>query len=130
DASYHGLYHPVEELRASEAVAKYGEQYDVLLLCWPPVTEEAYYAAAKFDKDVLIIGEYTNYAANMLGGCATDAFWAHAESVLEFSSYCGRYAEKAQIVRMRDSPCPRFMAAVDHWEETQRSRRTRRQSSQ
>lgn len=116
DCSINGLYHPVEELSAVDAAGKYRETHDVLLMSWPTVTDEAYWAARIMGKPVVIIGEYTDYAQSLLGGCATDEFWARATTVKVFSTYPGRRGEKAQVVDLSLQPKKSFHDARRSWE--------------
>lgn len=116
DCSIKGVYHPVAELSAVEAAGKYRETHDVLLMSWPTVSEEAYWAARIMGKPVVIIGEYTDYAQNHLGGCATDEFWARATTIKVFNTYPGRIGEKAQVVELNLQPKKSFQDALLAWE--------------
>jgi hypothetical protein len=96
------MYYPVIEMKASEAVKKYGEQSDILLMSWPTVTEEAIRAVRLWGtKPFLFIGEITNYPRNELGGCATDSFFEETFFYQEFKTYRGNYIEKAVMGRLR-----------------------------
>lgn len=116
DGHHHGFYYPVENLSAVEAVSRYGDSHDVLLMSWPTVTEAAYKAAALMNKPIVVIGEVTNYARNELGGCATDFFWACAQTIKTFHSYQGRGLDKAQVVEMSPRPSADFVKAQIEWE--------------
>lgn len=101
DAHTQGLYHPVKELGAREAVARHGADHDILLLCWPTVTESALLACRDFGaKPILFIGEFTDYSKNHLGGCASDAFFQDFRISREFSTYQGNMLEKACLGRI------------------------------
>jgi hypothetical protein len=86
DAS-HSLGHvgDVEELSVTEAVAKYRDWLDILLVCWPTTdgglerTVELLGEGAR----IVFIGEVTDYGRSppFLGGCATDGFFEAVEEV-------------------------------------------------
>jgi len=70
----------VEQLEASAAILKYGEECDILLISWPWMDADAYNALTKWnevhpDGLIIYIGEYG-------GGCtADDDFHDHFEMV-------------------------------------------------
>lgn len=98
DAHERGVYHPVEDMDAVEAVKAYGNDRDVLLMCWPTVTNQALYAAQDWgDKPIIFIGEFTDYEKNHLGGCATDEFFERFSMTHEFTCYNGNMLEKAAM---------------------------------
>ena len=101
DSHEAGIYHPVEELDAVTAVRAYGDEHDVLLMSWPTVTNSALYAAAEWggDRDIIFLGEVTDYTKGNLGGCATDAFWEHMNFTGRFTSYRGNMLEAALVGR-------------------------------
>ena len=101
DAHQMGLYYPVENIEAQEAVAKYGQDCDVLLMCWPTVTNAALFCAQDWgNKPIVFIGEVTDYSLNHLGGCATDEF--HERFVLDHQiSYQGNMLEQTRIGRLK-----------------------------
>lgn len=79
-----GVYTPAIELDACSAVAKYGPESDILLICWPTVTNAVLHAVELWSdlgrgQDVIYIGEVTDYAKGHLGGCATDDFFEHMQ---------------------------------------------------
>lgn len=116
DAHWEGLYHPVVECDAVSAVDRFGAGYDVLLMSWPTVTEQAFVAARLWgDKPICFIGEVTCYETAHLGGCATDRFFECFEPARTFSSYCGYAMEKACIGKMA-APSPKFREAKRAWE--------------
>ena len=98
DAHEVGVYHPVENMDALEAVRVHGDANDVLLMCWPTVTNQALYAAEEWgDKPIVFIGEFTDYEKNHLGGCATDEFFERFSMTREFTCYNGNMLEKAAM---------------------------------
>ena len=84
DAHQRGLYHPVQDLDAVRAVRQLGADCDVLLMCWPTVTNQAVMAADLWAQDarrqIVFIGEFTDYSKHHLGGCATDEFFERMKS--------------------------------------------------
>lgn len=106
---YHasGLYHQVEPLSAQEAVVRYGSEAEVLLICWPTVTKAVLEAVELWgcDRDILYIGEVTDYAKGNLGGCATDEFFDRTYVAYEFALYKGNRMEHAQVRRLKPSTC-------------------------
>lgn len=103
DAHAHGVYCPIRELTATEAVDQLGADHAVLLLCWPTVTEAAIAAVRAWgrEKPVIFIGERTDYTTGFLGGCATDCFFAETREVHRFSQYAGRAGEVACVLEYR-----------------------------
>lgn len=101
DAHNSGVYFEVEELNAEAAVFDYGSERDVLLVSWPTVTEAALRAVALWgeSKDIIFIGEVTDYSKNQLGGCATDEFFEHVRFNKRFLSYEGSSYESALVGR-------------------------------
>lgn len=99
-----GVYHPVDNLSASKAVAKYGLTHDVLLMCWATVTMDALRAAQAWGpgRDIVFIGEVTNYSKNHLGGCATDEFFEAIEVVHRFEHHrLKNLLEQAFVCRLK-----------------------------
>ena len=100
DAHCHGLYHPVENLGAEQAVALHGEGRDVLLMCWPTVTDAALRCCELWGgKPIAFIGEVTDYSLGHLGGCATDEFH-HLFATEQRLPYQGNMLEQARIGRI------------------------------
>lgn len=101
DGHERGMHCEVEEMRATEAVNRYGAQSDILLMSWPVPTEDA--AAASYlwgeEKPVIFIGEVTDLKIRQLGGCASDSFFEMTKVTHQFSSYNpGRsYIEHASV---------------------------------
>lgn len=97
-----GCYCPVEELEASQAVAKYGASHGVLLICWPTVTDAVLRAALKWgpEKDIVFIGEWADSSRGLLGGCANDEFFAELQVVHTWDSYKGNMLETAVTARL------------------------------
>jgi len=105
DGHESGLYHPVVDLDAVQAVLEHGDDRDVLLMCWPTTTRRAHQAAqlweARRSRPIAFIGEYTDYARGHLGGCATDEFFESFLVEREFKSYRGNCMERACMGRVR-----------------------------
>lgn len=105
DAHDDGIYHPVIELDAVAAVEAHHGDRDVLLMCWPTVTERAVQAAMRWQElrggPIAYIGEVTDHEKGHLGGCATDAFHALFEPEKVFESYRGNEMERACLGRIR-----------------------------
>lgn len=104
DGHEHGIYHPIDNLKASAAVSKYGLSHEVLLMCWPTVTMDALYATQAWGtgRDIIFIGEVTDYSKNHLGGCATDEFFDAVDIVHTLDKYTPRNAlERAMVCRLK-----------------------------
>jgi len=90
----HGLwkYHNVIEKEASCAISELGNEHDILLICWPTVSDAALKAIEKWgpDKPIIYVGEMPTPwlgAAGMLQGCATDAFFDNFNVTETLNSY-------------------------------------------
>ena len=103
DAHQQGFYYFVEELEATAAVELYGETNDIFLVSWPTVTTAVLQAVMAWgsQKDIVYIGEITDYSKGHLGGCATDAFFEHILCCHTFLSYKGNQIESAKVIRLR-----------------------------
>jgi hypothetical protein len=104
-----GLYHPVTELDAVSAVEDLGDEHDVLLVCWPLPTHAVVRAAARWgsERDIVYIGEVTDYTRHNLSGCATDEFFEHITVERPFSKYkTTNEMESAFVCRFRDERRP------------------------
>lgn len=106
DGHARGLYHPVEELDAVEAVALHHAKCDIHLMCWPTTTKRAYLAALEWERlkgaQTIFIGEVTDLAKGELGGCATDDFHENFAEEHVFASYTPRNRlERARAGRLR-----------------------------
>lgn len=108
DHSSQKMYYPVVEMGAIEAIKAYGQQADTLLMIWPEANNHAYLAARLFfeihavnpDASLVYIGEKTIIEKNILGGCATDPFFADFGKVIHpFQHYSGNYIEVAEVLR-------------------------------
>jgi hypothetical protein len=101
DAHERGVYYDVEEMDALSAVHNYGPDHDVLLVCWPTVTPAVLYAAEHWgpDRDLIFVGEVTDYSKGFLGGCATDEFYERMRFSKKFESYRGNMLESALVGR-------------------------------
>lgn len=97
------MFFEVEEIEAVDAVEKYKDTHDVLLMSWPTVTPRALMAVKAWGKDrpVFYIGEVTDYSKHHLGGCATDEFFEAIRVERELNSYIGNMLEHAQILKLR-----------------------------
>lgn len=104
DAHTMGVYHPVEDLDAVQAVAQYHAERDILLMSWPTTTPRAFLAAARWEQlkgaPVCFIGEFTDYNKRHLGGCATDEFFECFMPSKIFSTYRGNPLERAAVGRL------------------------------
>lgn len=102
DAHEHGLYYPVEEMDAVDAVLNYGHTHDVLLMCWPTTTPRALRAVEAWgaEKDVIFVGEVSDYSKGHLGGCATDEFFERMRWARRLASYQGNALEAALMGRL------------------------------
>lgn len=103
DGHANGLFFPVEEMDAEQAVSKYGQEYDVLLISWPVVSNKALKALRRWgsEKPVVYIGEVTDRSlpgALGLGGCADDEFFESIVWEREFRSYSGNMLERAGVI--------------------------------
>ncbi len=107
DAHERGLYHPVANLDAREAVLRLGDDHDLLLMCWPTVTPAALQACELWGaKPIAFIGEWTDYSKNHLGGCATDELFERLAPSRILSSYRGNLLERAAIGTLGPAPAP------------------------
>ena len=111
DAHERGVYHPVHDLDARQAVLEFGEGHEVLLICWPTVTDAALDACRLWgSKPVAYVGEVTDYSKNHLGGCATDEFHEAARPAKRLP-YAGNMLEQAWIGTVEPGP----KAAPTRW---------------
>lgn len=104
DGHEEGMHYPVIEMDAVHAVHQFGKDSDVLLMSWPTVTEAVLLAVVAWgtEKDIIFIGEWTDYKRNHLGGCATDAFFESVEVIEEIRSYQSRNVmERAVVLRLK-----------------------------
>lgn len=101
DGHERGVYFDVEDVDAVSAVHTYGDDHDVLLICWPTVTPAVLHAVVHwgFDKDIVFIGEVTDYNKNQLAGCATDEFFECMSFTRRFDTYKGNFIESALVGR-------------------------------
>jgi hypothetical protein len=98
------MWFDVIEMHALQAVRELGDGSDVLLMSWPTVTEAAAAAVLAWgcERDVIFIGEMTDYVRGHLGGCATDAFFEMTEVMSVIESYePGNVLERAVVLRTR-----------------------------
>lgn len=106
DGHGQGLYHPVEDLDAVEAVERHHAQCDIHLMCWPTTTKRAYQASLLWERlkgaPTIFIGEVTDLAKGELGGCATDEFHENFVEERVFASYIPRnLMERARVGRLK-----------------------------
>jgi hypothetical protein len=107
DAHSLGLYHPVEDIEACQAVEAHGATRDILLMCWPTTTPAALRACELWGtKPIAYIGEATDYSKGHLGGCATDEFFERFAPSKILSSYKGNMLEIAALGRLGPAPAP------------------------
>jgi len=94
---------PVIEMDAAEAVLSLGDDHDVLLICWPTVTNRVTVATQLWGagREFVYIGEFTDYSKNQLGGCADDEFFETIESFVPFASYRGSMYEQGGVMKVR-----------------------------
>jgi hypothetical protein len=102
DAHANGVYHPVAAMDAVSAVSAFGLTHDVLLVCWPTVTDAVLRSVRAWGpgRDIVFIGEFTDYEQGHLGGCATDAFFEAISVIDDFPSYRGNMMERAVVCRL------------------------------
>lgn len=103
DAHERGLYYQVQECSAVSAVLEHGANADVLLVCWPTVTPAVLQAALRWgpERDIVFIGEVTDYTQGHLGGCATDEFFEAIDERHRFATYAPRnIMERAMVCRL------------------------------
>lgn len=98
----------VEELSVTEAVMKYGDWMDILIVCWPTTDTGMERVLPLLPKGVQIIfiGEITDYTCKppFLGGCATDAFFEGVEEVEGFSlRYPTIRMDKLKVFKVKET---------------------------
>jgi hypothetical protein len=124
DGHADGMHFDVIEMDATRAVNMFGDESDVLLMCWPTSTEAAFKTAVLWgpEKPIVFIGEVTDLENNVLGGCASDNFFAVTDEVSVFSTYTpGSYIERAAVRQLnpakfaawRDDARGKIMSGVD-----------------
>lgn len=98
----------VEDLGVIEAVSKYSDWMDVLLVAWPTTTGDLHRALASLPNHALIafLGEVTDYGSTppFLGGCATDAFFEAVEELPDLTErlrYPTPRLDKLKVYRHR-----------------------------
>ena len=114
DCHSKGMWHDVWNCDAVSAVREFGGCRDLLLMCWPTVTEKAEMAAREWGGETVFVGEVTDYSKNWLGGCATDSFFERMEVLGEISGYRGNMLEKALVMR-HDGLVPAPSRRVGMW---------------
>ncbi|WP_210499308.1 hypothetical protein [Vibrio crassostreae] len=91
DGHEENLFFDVENITASDAVLRYGSDYDVLLMCWATVTNDADLALIFWgvNKDIVYIGERNQPELGKMGlaGCATDRVHELLKPVLNLDDY-------------------------------------------
>lgn len=126
---YHefGMYTEVEEIAAHDAVRKYGDCCDILLMSWPVSTEDASMASILWgeDKPLIYIGEVTDLKVHQLGGCASDSFFEMTKVSHTFKSYRqGRSGiEHASVRQVLPEARAILRRAMDEWDKTLRTLR-------
>lgn len=107
-----GHFIEVEDCSVIQAVTKYADEMDYLLVCWPISDDTLWRALAYLPEHVRIvfIGEVTDYTCtpSFLGGCASDRFF---ESVVECeeltAQLCYPTPRQDKIKVYRALPCNR-----------------------
>ena len=106
DGHNYGMQFDVEDLDATNAVIKYGNEADILLMSWPVASEAATKAALQWgdEKPMVFIGEVTNHELGFggLGGCASDLFFDITNEGKVFSSYTPRNMLERAAIRYVD----------------------------
>ncbi len=99
----------VEELSCFDAVNKYGDDADVLLMSWPEANNDALIAAMMFfkkdvfkNKRMVYIGERTDLGKGIFGGCASDLFFELFSKPECVFNYTGNYIEVAEVFSKPD----------------------------
>lgn len=91
-----GHVYPVEDISVEDAVAKYADWMDYLLVCWPTTDSGLEKALEHLPTDVPIvfIGEVTDYTISppFYGGCATDRFFEMVEPIPELEGKVSYYS--------------------------------------
>lgn len=112
------MYADVEEMTAKEAIQRYGEEADVLLMSWPEANHDALKAAIQFfktpeggSKKLVYIGERTCYQKQQLGGCACDLFFTIFHTPEKSFNYKGRGIEVAEVLGTPDEDIL-FLASI------------------
>lgn len=103
DGHDRGMHFAVEELEASAAIAKHGKNRDLLLMSWPVSTPSATFAALRWglDRPIAFIGEISNPARGLYGGCADDLFFELTRTISEIPGFQPRnMLEKALILEI------------------------------
>ncbi|MBI6882620.1 hypothetical protein [Pseudomonas putida] len=85
-----GYAFDVEVMSVKEAVSRYHDWMDVLLVAWP-ITDESLYCVLPYlpkGCPIVFIGEVTDYNAKppFLGGCATDNFFDAVRELPELTA--------------------------------------------
>jgi hypothetical protein len=109
-------YKDVIEMDAVSAVERYGEECDILLMCWPTTVEATTIAAFGWgEKPIVFVGEVTDHRLGIagLGGCATDLFFDITEEIEVFSTYkAGNRLERAAVRMLRADAKTRITKAL------------------
>lgn len=94
DGHDRGMHFDVLEMEASHAAMAFGDERDILLMCWPTADQGALRCLAEWDpaKPVLFIGEVTDLSLGYmgLGGCASDEFFEATDEVSVIGDYTPR----------------------------------------
>lgn len=92
DGHEFGMHHEVLELDALQAVRRFGDDSEVLLMSWPTVTDQATRAALEWrsERPIVFVGEYANGSTGHYGGTATDLFFQVTEERRRFTRYIQR----------------------------------------
>nr|WP_250808492.1 hypothetical protein [Neorhizobium tomejilense] len=124
DGHRDGMYFDVIEMDATKAVHMFGDESDILLMCWPTSTEAAFKTAARWgaERPIVFIGEVTQLDKGLLGGCASDNFFEVTDEISVFSAYTPRsYIDRAAVRQLnpekfgawRDEARKRILSGAD-----------------
>ena len=115
------MHFSVEELSADDAIRKYGETADVLLMSWPEANNDALKASIQFfntangdGKKIVYIGERTCLKKQQLGGCASDLFFQCFPSPERSFKYQGRSIEVAEVLSAPDKEVRHLITTLFH----------------
>lgn len=115
DGHQRGMNFDVEIIDSIEAVKRHGAERDILLMCWPTVTEAATMSAFLWgsDKPIVFVGEVTDLEKGELGGCATDLFFDVTFETHVFEAYtAGNMLDRAAVRQLKPDAAARIDAAL------------------
>lgn len=109
-----GMHFDVVEMDSTRAVKTYGEDHDILLMCWPRETEDAFRATAEWgsEKPIMFIGEVTDLSKGMYGGCGSDNFFETTDELHVFEDYTPKnMLDRAAVRQLNAAKFARWKAA-------------------